>query len=69
MVSKAMRLNVNIMKKLNPYGNLLAVEDFGTDFMSPLPPQLKGTFQHKLPTWSETTFLNVNEGIKLKMTA
>ena len=44
--------------------------DFGKDFMSPLPPQLKGTFVDKLPSWSETskdvnppdTYLNVNIG-------
>ena len=41
---------------------------FGNDYMSPLPPQLKGTFVDKLPSWSETSkdvnspesFLNVN---------
>ena len=27
----------------------------GTDLMSPLPPQLKGTFVDKLPSWSETS--------------
>ena len=44
--------------------------DFGKDFMSPLPPQLKGTFVDKLPSWSETSkdvnppdeYLNANIG-------
>ena len=56
----------------NPYGNvdnlLESSLSLGTDFMSPLPPQMKGTFLDKLPSWSGTsklasspdTYLNVN---------
>lgn len=56
---------------VNPYGNVQDLEDnFGStdavqeeeDFMSPLPPQLKGTFVDKLPSFVNSpadTFLNV----------
>jgi hypothetical protein len=46
-------------------------DDFAIDLMSPLSPQMKGTFMDKLPSWNETskavnpdTFLNVDKGNK-----
>ena len=72
-------------KLLNPYGNVEATTAAadssdhggisGIDFMSPLPPQMKGTFVDKLPSWNneETSnpvnVLNVNFNTGKKFTS